>query len=178
MLRAHKLRYFVRSAKPRQAFPSRRFSTKHQPINLSLQPEFSAIPKKDHRKLSVVASLKVPSSSTNHIKIHFSALPTQENLERPPIDLVAVLDRSGSMLNSISLVKDTMNFIIQELSDKDRLGIIEYNDKVNTLLPPTKMTSAKKEIATSLVNSMEADGCTNLSGGLFEGVSQVNGISG
>lgn len=31
-----------------------------------------------------------------------------------------------------------------------------------------------QDIAVTLVNSMQADGCTNLSGGLFEGVEQVN----
>ena len=121
----------------------RRFASKPQPFNLSLASEFSSL-SKEKRTVNLIASLKVPGTKPFLPSSNLLEITPQENVERPPIDLVAVLDRSGSMYSSMDLLKQTMRFMVQELSEKDRLGIIEYNDTVSTLFPLSKMTPARK----------------------------------
>lgn len=47
---------------------------------------------------------------------------------RPPVDVVLVLDTSGSMAGTkISLLQQAVNFIINQLTEVDRLGIVIFN---------------------------------------------------
>ena len=45
-----------------------------------------------------------------------------------PVDLVCVVDQSGSMQGAkIKLLKDTLNYIIDQMGVLDRLAIISFN---------------------------------------------------
>ena len=108
--------------------------------------------------------------------LHLAAptLPT-EMLEaaRKPIHVCAVLDRSGSMGGEkMTLLKDTMRFVISELNDKDTLSIVTYNHAGRLTLPDTKMNEAGKRAATEAVESVMADGNTNISDAFFLGMEQ------
>jgi secreted protein with Ig-like and vWFA domain len=49
------------------------------------------------------------------------------------LDLVAVLDKSGSMVGEkLALMKKTMNFIVDQLTIEDRLSIVTYSDAAVT----------------------------------------------
>lgn len=50
------------------------------------------------------------------------------NLSRVPIDLVCVVDQSGSMSGEkMNLLKETLNYIIEQLNDFDRLAIVSFD---------------------------------------------------
>lgn len=49
----------------------------------------------------------------------------KEEMTRPPIDLICVIDRSGSMSGEkIALVRKTLNLLLEFLGEKDRLCLI------------------------------------------------------
>jgi hypothetical protein len=52
-------------------------------------------------------------------------------VDRPPLILSVVMDKSGSMSgDKIHLLKKTTEFLVSRLTDKDKLGIVAYDDQV------------------------------------------------
>ena len=83
------------------------------------------------------------------------------------MDLVAVLDASGSMMGAkMAALQATMHVLIDALDGGDRLGIVAYNSWVQVLLPLRRMTQKVKARAHRLVRSIRTTGCTNMSAGL------------
>jgi putative Ca2+/H+ antiporter (TMEM165/GDT1 family) len=61
--------------------------------------------------------------------------------ERAPLDVVAVIDRSGSMSGELHLVKQTLKFMISKLGDHDQLSIVAFGSRATVELELTKMTA-------------------------------------
>jgi len=58
---------------------------------------------------------------------------------RAPIDLVCVVDESGSMSGErIDLVKQTLEFIVKNLESNDRFGCVGYESSARRVLELTK----------------------------------------
>ncbi len=77
--------------------------------------------------------------------------------------MVFVIDVSGSMDgNKIKLVKDTLEFIIEELTDKDRVALITFNHNSKMLTNLNPMTRSNKRKYKWIINNIEADGNTNI----------------
>ena len=68
------------------------------------------------------------------------------------------------------LVKASVKFMVEQLKPTDRLAIVAFDTRVDTVLPPTFMTAEGKVMACRAVEGVHAGGGTNLSGGLFEGL--------
>ncbi|XP_011026759.1 PREDICTED: uncharacterized protein LOC105127240 isoform X1 [Populus euphratica] len=89
---------------------------------------------------------------------------------RAPIDIVNVLDVSGSMAGKLILLKRAVNFIIQNLGPSDRLSIVTFSSSARRILPLRTMSGSGREDAISVVNSLSATGGTNIVAGLRKGV--------
>ena len=62
-----------------------------------------------------------------------------------PIDLVCVVDRSGSMQgDKISLLKDTLEYIINQMGVLDRLSIITFSSSAQDQSKGLKLMTAEK----------------------------------
>lgn len=71
------------------------------------------------------------------------AAPVYEEDEsvRAPVDIVAVIDRSGSMSGGkLDLVKKTLHIVVTQLTPKDRLSLIVYDDTVDMIFNLTSIT--------------------------------------
>ena len=99
--------------------------------------------------------------------------------DRAPIDLCCVIDESSSMMsnNRIGLVKETVEFVIRNLTDKDRFGIVGYGSDAKTRLELLQMNAIGKKRATSIVKSIRAQGMTALCDGLHLGVKMMRNRS-
>jgi len=94
--------------------------------------------------------------------------------DRAPIDLCVVIDESSSMSGDrIKLVKDTVIFVLRNLTDKDRFGIVGYGSNAVTRLALTKMDDNGKKQASLIVNNIRAQGMTALCDGLHAGVQMM-----
>ena len=127
-------------------------------IALSGHTELSAVAFDSARELTAVVSVKAP---------------LLDDKKRVPVDMILVVDRSGSMGNMMTLVVESIEFIAMNLSMDDRLSIIDYDNFVTTTLPLTRMDEGGKQRAISAAKTLAARGGTDLAGGLFEGLKTI-----
>jgi len=87
--------------------------------------------------------------------------------KRPPIDLVCVLDQSGSMYGEkIELLKNTFNYLLEYLQDFDRLSVITFSGEVSVIFPLTPTTQSNKEKLLHLIRTIQAAGSTDIYAGM------------
>jgi cobalamin biosynthesis protein CobT len=101
--------------------------------------EFAAQESTKESNIYGIVTLKAPSllsktaSEKEHDELHV------------PVDLVCVVDQSGSMQgNKISLLKDTLNYIVDQMGVLDRLAIISFNTKAHDRSNGLKLMTTEK----------------------------------
>lgn len=94
--------------------------------------------------------------------------------KRPPLDLVACIDVSGSMAGEkLRAVQQALHALASELSAQDRLGLTSFESRVHQVLPPTAMHAAGKAQLRSAVDALADAGSTFMSGGLKGAISDL-----
>lgn len=95
-------------------------------------------------------------------------------LERKPLNMVIVVDTSGSMSsdNRLTYVKQGMEILIDELQEGDRLGIVEYNS--NVALVAELSDDLDKETLKARVRALGPGGSTNIHAGLERGFQMIS----
>jgi len=97
--------------------------------------------------------------------------PPLRGVARAPLQLVAVLDRSGSMSGTkLNFVSRTILFILEHLSSRDSLAIVAFDSDMKVLAGLTMCTEEGRERLRASVCSLRAGSATNLSGGLLRGL--------
>ncbi len=87
---------------------------------------------------------------------------------RAPVNLVAVVDVSGSMSGApIEAVKASLREVVSHLGPDDQVSIVVYGSDVRTHLPPTPASRSADLLRG--VNSMAINGSTNMEAGLIHG---------
>ncbi|XP_026447735.1 E3 ubiquitin-protein ligase WAV3-like [Papaver somniferum] len=138
-------------------------------IDINTHTEFPAIQRSiSQEKFHILINLKAHVTDKNQVHSHMS------QTSRAPIDLVTVLDISGSMKGTkIQLLKRAMGFVIDNLGPSDRLSVISFSSNARRLFPLLLMTGSGKQHALQAVNSLVADGETVIVGGLKKGAKVI-----
>ncbi|KAK6916918.1 VWA-Hint protein, Vwaint domain [Dillenia turbinata] len=131
------------------------------PMTVKSCPEYPAVSASEScPAFAVLVGVQAPS------------LPNDDSpsRERAPIDLVAVLDVSGSMSGpKLSLLKSAVCFVIENLSNSDRLSIVSFSSTARRIFPLRRMSDRGREDAILAVNSLLSSGGTNIVEGLKKG---------
>ncbi|KAK8531833.1 hypothetical protein V6N13_131191 [Hibiscus sabdariffa] len=141
-------------------------------IEIKTYPEVSAAPRSSsYDDFTVLVHLKAAASAANqNLNRSASSLPQLYQNPRAPVDLVTVLDISGSMSGTkLALLKRAMGFVIQNLGSNDRLSVIAFSSTARRLFPLGRMSDVGRQQALHAVNSLVANGGTNIVEGLRKG---------
>ncbi|CAN4120276.1 unnamed protein product [Withania somnifera] len=134
-------------------------------IEVKTWPEVSAVTKSaSHNNFAVLVHLKAPHTvGLLQSGLNQSDMPVTGQNSRAPVDLVTVLDVSGSMAGTkLALLKRAMGFVIQNLGPADRLSVIAFSSTARRLFPLRRMSDTGKQEALQAVNSLSSNGGTNI----------------
>lgn len=82
--------------------------------------------------------------------------------ERPPSNLVFLIDVSGSMNqpNKLPLLVESMKILVEELDERDSVGIVVYAGSAGTVLEPTKVVANGRTEILSALSHLRSGGST------------------
>jgi Ca-activated chloride channel family protein len=103
------------------------------------------------------------------LQVSLSTPIDPSELQRKPLNLVVVVDTSGSMAeeNRIGFAREGLHTLIDELEEGDRMALVTYSDEVTvraTLSEPSDAAALH-----AMTDELEARGGTNLHDGLQRG---------
>ncbi len=98
-------------------------------------------------------------------RVHLRARDADRS-ERPPANLVFLLDVSGSMEpdDRLPLIRKGMRMLVNELRDDDRVAIVTYAGRSGVALPSTAVTHRGSILHT--IDDLRAGGSTNGASGI------------
>lgn len=105
------------------------------------------------------------NSHTKLVRIGLQgALPAVE--DRPPLNLVFLIDTSGSMqdANKLPLLKQSFRLMLSELRPEDQVAIVTYAGSAGTVLEPT--AASDRAAILSALDNLNAGGSTAGQAGL------------
>lgn len=115
-----------------------------------------------------------PSTSSMqkvHVLLDVKAT-TMQTLERTPINLCMVIDRSGSMLGAkIDQVKQAVNHVLDQLETDDFMSVVLFNERSLVVLPAQHIQDLDQLKAR--VNGLQAEGGTSMSKGMKDGLTEL-----
>ena len=124
--------------------------------------------------LGVSAEKEALSAGEAHSTLAMISLAASahEPKARLPLEIVAVVDRSGSMRgDKIAVMKETLSFLVSKgLQSGDSLAIVSFDDTVEIRLPLSTMDAGGKSRAIKAISELQPGRTTNLSGGLLQGI--------
>lgn len=93
---------------------------------------------------------------------------------RPPLNIALVLDHSGSMAEKRKLpfTIEAAREVIQNMTDRDVLSLIAFNNKVTVLSPAGRVVN--KTFLLHRLEEVAPGGYTDISAGLLEGIAQID----
>ncbi|KAK8951840.1 hypothetical protein KSP39_PZI004691 [Platanthera zijinensis] len=112
---------------------------------------------RNHQNYVVLLRVKAPALPQRSVsKVAASVLDPSC---RAPIDLVTVLDVSGSMTAAkLQMLKRAMRLLISSLGDSDRLSMVAFSAEAKRLLPLVRMSRQGQRSARQIVDRLIVSG--------------------
>ena len=109
-----------------------------------------------------VEMAKCPWNDAHHLaKIGLKGREVDTN-NRPPSNLVFLIDVSGSMKSAdkLPLLVESMKILVEELDERDTVGIVVYASAAGTVLEPTQVVGQGRAEILSALDNLRAGGST------------------
>ncbi len=120
-------------------------------------------------------AIEKDKSAYLHVLIDLKAPLVVKNIKkRAPLNIALVIDRSGSMdeAKKLDYAIKAGKELVKALDVNDRIALVQYDSKVDVLSPLQKANN--KDALIKKIEGIRANGMTFLSGGLEEGIRQLN----
>lgn len=143
-------------------------------MRIALHPEVDAVAAGEAcENFTVLVHVKAPSAGEDSKKQNYEDCEGNMVKDpgcRAPIDLVTVLDVSGSMSGTkLALLKRAMAFVISNLSPEDRLSVVVFSSTAKRVFPLKRMSPDGQRAANRVVERLLCTGGTNIAEGLRKG---------
>lgn len=125
------------------------------------------LPDPDDGPFSVVAeAAPSPSQDGKHIVRIGVATKAKSRSERKPMNLVFLVDTSGSMMamDKLGLAKRALHLLVDNLQEGDAVALATYAGRSAVILPST--TIADRDQILAAINSLGASGSTAMASGI------------
>jgi len=127
------------------------------PLSISTRVEYAAIPSGMEQDVFGIVTVQASAAPE----------PQDTSKDRQPLDLVCVLDVSGSMFGEkLALVQQAIQFLIKESQPQDRVSIVAFNHGASRVLRLCRMEASGKAQASEAVQQLTSDGGTHIPGGV------------
>ncbi|MGR4866380.1 vWA domain-containing protein [Caulobacter sp. LARHSG274] len=104
------------------------------------------------------------------VGLGFSSNVDAKTWKRAPLNLVAVVDKSGSMDGEpLDHVRASLRRIVRQLRPGDQISIVLYGDRSYRHLEPTRIDAAGRRKAEAAIDAIASEGSTNMEEGLRVG---------
>jgi uncharacterized protein YegL len=108
------------------------------------------------------------------LKLVAPTVTAEKASQRQPIDVVCVVDKSGSMSGTkISLLCETLRFITNALDAADRFSIIQFDSQASVVTGLKRMHADGKAATLSQISTIHASGGTDIADGLSLGLKAL-----
>ncbi len=136
-----------------------------KPLNASVTSDIAIHAELSQTKLvqgqngTVYVNLGIQAPVSDHV---------MRPVNRPPIDMVVVLDRSPSMLaaNKWPYAKTAVLALLQRLGPADRIGLIGFDRSATVYAELTAVTPQARQHLQGLVQRLQVGSATNIGAGL------------
>lgn len=126
-------------------------------------------------KLKIINSAVAPVAESP-LKVLLELTGLGKDKERLGLDLVTVLDVSGSMKGErLDKLKKAMEFIVKKLSPIDRLSIITFGTEAHKVCGLRVVNETSQQEIINLVTQIRAEGWTNITAGLQTALKVLDG---
>jgi Ca-activated chloride channel family protein len=116
---------------------------------------------------SIDANLIAQPEARYLIGLGFTTNVQSQGWRREPLNLVAVVDKSGSMSGGpLALVRSSLLEVLGHLRDGDRLSIVLYGDRAHVHLEPIDVTAENRGIIRERIKEIVSAGSTAMEAGL------------
>ena len=121
---------------------------------------------KDSINISILKGDKLFNENTPLV-INLSTPQPDENDKKSNVDLICVIDVSGSMRGEkISQVRESLKILLTLMDENDRICLILFNDEGTNYYNLNYLTKENKNILIEKINKINSRGGTNILSGL------------
>jgi Ca-activated chloride channel family protein len=119
---------------------------------------------------SVRAELMGRPQDRLFVGLGFNSAIRAEAWKRAPLNLVAVVDKSGSMDGQpLELVRQSLLQVVGQMGPGDQVSIVLYGDRAHLYLRPTRVNEANREDIERAIRAIRSEGSTYMEAGLQVG---------
>jgi Mg-chelatase subunit ChlD len=138
-------------------------------------PEYKAVPQSSSlHGFDILIHVKAPAASSDYSTGNLVNESSVKSSSQAPIDLVTVLDVSGSMAGTkLALMKRAMSFVVQHLGPSDRLSVIAFSSTARRQFSLRQMSHHGRQQAMQAINSLGAGGGTNIADALKKAMKVI-----
>ena len=109
------------------------------------------------------------------VGLGFTSNIDAKSWHRQPLNLVAVVDKSGSMDgHPLEMVRLSLGEVLKQLGPGDQFSIVLYGDRAHVHLAPTPVTGQTRDRIQHAIDSIRSQGSTSMEAGLTLGYQVAN----
>ena len=125
------------------------------------------IPSKETPTLTIGRARSHEDMSGTYTPLDVSLSTEDKGTKVKPVDLICVVDKSGSMEGApFELVLESLRYLINLMDETDNFALITFSSYAQLVNGLTKMTSENKKIILNSLSTLSAYGMTNIYDGL------------